>query len=99
MKKSRLIHIFFVLSACTLFCSPITLIAKRVTEDIVSPQEYPFGHSTVWPGYGCPTMNNSEEYTHGLSTLDMYCCYYHIAKLVQMIQRVECFMNIMMKMK
>ena len=52
-----------------ILCSSIMLIAHRVTDDKVPPQEFSFGHSTVWPNYGCPTIDDGDEYAHGWFTL------------------------------
>jgi len=40
-------------------------VAKRVSDEAFFPQAMPLGHSTVWPGYGYPTMDDGYEYAHG----------------------------------
>ena len=48
--------------ACTY--SPFVHVAKRVDDNNLYASYPPYGHSTVWPGYGYH-MDDGEEFAHG----------------------------------
>ena len=63
MSYSTANFVYYTITTTCLY-SPFVHVAKRVDDNNMYAAYPPYGHSTVWPGYGYQ-MDDGEEFAHG----------------------------------